>query len=195
MTGFVSKQVLRCLAAGAFMSAALGIGSASAVPINWHLQGVTFDDGGTASGSFTFDAAGGGYSNVNIVTTSGAVRSGDSYIAVCGTDVPSCNGLSPSNFSVLFLSSVATDQTGAPAFALNFGAPLTDLGGMIPIEFSIEASCDSPSCSAPDDNLPGRLASGFVTTAVPEPVSGGILLSGLGAMFALRRRRGAPKKP
>jgi len=193
MTGFTSKRVLRCLAAGAFMSAALGIGNASAVPINWHLSGVTFDDGGTASGSFTFDASGAGYSNVHIVTTPGGSRNGDTYIAVCATDVPSFDGISPPDgASVLFLSSLAADQAGAPAFALNLVAGLTDSGGTIPIDFAVEASCNSPTCDLPAD--PTRYASGFVTTAVPEPVSGGIMLSGLGAMFALRRRRRATKK-
>jgi hypothetical protein len=30
---------------------------AGAIPVNWTLSDVTFDDGGTATGSFTFDAA------------------------------------------------------------------------------------------------------------------------------------------
>jgi hypothetical protein len=39
------------------------------IAITWHLSGVTFDDGGTASGSFVYDAATAWYSQVSITTT------------------------------------------------------------------------------------------------------------------------------
>ena len=51
--------------------------AAHAQPLTWILQNVTFDDGGTASGSFTFDATTGSDSNVNIATTAGTVLTGN----------------------------------------------------------------------------------------------------------------------
>lgn len=47
--------------------------SASAVEVVWYLDGVTFDDGSTAEGSFTFDADSNTYSAFNITTTPGTI--------------------------------------------------------------------------------------------------------------------------
>ena len=41
---------------------------ANGVPLIWYLSGVEFTDGGTASGSFTYDADSNTYSNINITT-------------------------------------------------------------------------------------------------------------------------------
>jgi hypothetical protein len=49
--------------------------TASAVPIQWTLDGVTFIDGGTASGSFVFDADLSIYSSINTSTTAGSTCS------------------------------------------------------------------------------------------------------------------------
>lgn len=43
--------------------------AANATPIMWNLQGVTFDDGGTATGSFVYDADTSTYTAINIQTT------------------------------------------------------------------------------------------------------------------------------
>jgi hypothetical protein len=44
-------------------------GIASAAPVTWTLNGVTFDDGGTATGQFDYDADLKQYSNVSITTS------------------------------------------------------------------------------------------------------------------------------
>ena len=65
--------------------------AANAQPVTWYIQGVTFSDGGTASGSFNYDAATNSYSQVHITTTPGSVRAtGATYGFVCGQDVPAC---------------------------------------------------------------------------------------------------------
>ena len=46
---------------------------------NFTLDGVTFDDGGTASGGFTLDLTTGALSNVNITTSNTATFTGSSY--------------------------------------------------------------------------------------------------------------------
>src|SRR5581483_4694231 len=104
-----------------------------ATAITYTLNGVTFGDGGTASGSFTFDADAGApcsggsspcgtYSNVDVVTSLGSARGGATYTEVCGQDVPSCNGVSPDSTEVMFLTSTAANQNGMPALALFFTA-------------------------------------------------------------------------
>ena len=148
--------------------------AANAEVLTWFLDGVKFDDGGTARGSFNFDPdAGtpcstgaspcGRFSNVNITTTTGSMRTGATYRFVCGTDVPTCTGLSPDSTAKLDLTTTAADQTGMPGFALFFTsggaatppAGLTDFGGSIDISNSInggaglEGTCADAACSQP----------------------------------------------
>ena len=56
---------------------------AQAVPITWTFTGVTFDDGGTASGTFVYDPALGkvlsAVTATNITTTAGTTLSGYTY--------------------------------------------------------------------------------------------------------------------
>ena len=47
--------------------------SAHATPVVWYLSGVTFIDGGAASGSFTYDADTNTYSAISISTTAGSI--------------------------------------------------------------------------------------------------------------------------
>ena len=48
-------------------------------PVTYTLSGVTFGDGGTASGSFAFDPVTLAYSSINITTTSGSTLTGTTY--------------------------------------------------------------------------------------------------------------------
>jgi hypothetical protein len=57
----------------------LGFGSAQAIPVIWTLEGVLFEDGGTASGSFVYDADTSTFSDTYIVTTSGSMFPGEAY--------------------------------------------------------------------------------------------------------------------
>ena len=94
-----------------FGMAVVLVAHAVAVPVTWTLSGVTFGDGGIATGSFAYDASSNTYSNVNITTTTGSARSGAVYRFVCGQDVPGCNGLSPNDVSSLNLTTNAANQT------------------------------------------------------------------------------------
>ncbi len=183
----------------------------SASPIVWTLTGVTFEDGGTVSGTFTFNPdAGtpcgsvspcGTYSNVNIVTTSGSSRSGTTYSFVCGQNVPGCTGVSPNSTEVLFLASNMVNESGAPALALFFtgisGLPpqgLTDSGGIIDISNSSgevgtvqEASCSDASCSSPAS--PARSSNAGSVSSAPEPATWWLFTAGLGLMAILGSQR------
>ena len=125
---------------------------ATAQPLTYYVQGA-FADGGTFSGSFTYDAGSNRYSNVNITTTAGTVRTaGASYAFVCGQDVPTCTGVTPDATGYLNLTSTAADQTGLPAMSLVFPTPLStpalfaDTEGSL---FALEANCSNAACTAP----------------------------------------------
>jgi len=162
------------------MTALVLAASASAFPTTYTLVGVVFSDGGTATGSFTFDPATNLYSNVQITTTTGSVRTGASYQFVCGQDVASCTGVSPNDTQVLNLTTTMANQTGDPAFAIFF----TGVGGTqglgTGLSFDIsnsslsvgagqEASCSNAACASPV--APSRATvAGFVVAQVSEQV-------------------------
>jgi hypothetical protein len=160
--------------------AALGLLSAAALafPVRYNVN-VTFNDGGTATGSFTFDADAGTpcstgsspcgvYSNVNITTTAGTIRTtGATYTLVCGTNVATCTGVSPDSTEVLFLATNTANETGLPALALFFTAPgplppagLSDAATTADLSNTSagvgqEANCANAACSTP--TAPSRL--------------------------------------
>src|SRR5258708_39158259 len=66
--------------------------AAHAAPVAYTLIGVTLSDGGTASGTFNYDAAAKTYSNLNIVTTTAGTRSGATYISTSSCFAPDSVG-------------------------------------------------------------------------------------------------------
>jgi PEP-CTERM motif len=190
--------------------ALLAVG-ASADPIQWTLNGVTLNDGGIASGTFTFNPDSGTpcgsfspcgtYSDVDITTTTGSSRTGATYSFVCGQDVASCAAVSPDSTEVLFLTSDAANQSGDSAIAFFFTGigvfppqGLTDAGG-VAIDISgasgsvgtvQEANCLDATCTLPSGTVRSSDA-GTVSSTVPEPASWLLLLGGLGVMAALSR--------
>jgi hypothetical protein len=142
-------------------------GSASAAPVTWTLNGVTFQDGATASGSFVYDATTNTYSNVNITTSGGTILPGASYAFVC---TPPCGNDQPAPQLVLFLTAApASNQTGLTGLGLVFFGGLTDPPAKaIPLLFGVEATCDDPTCD--DLNEPGRVASGEIISVPPGPI-------------------------
>ena len=161
--------------------------SARMAPIVWTLSGVTFSDGGTASGSFTFDANTNTYSAPAITTTAGSVRGAASYSFAEGS-----SGL----LGAFFTTNPASDQTGLPALLLQFSAALTGSGGTVPLTgISEEATCASSDCSAvPSPATVRTVTAGFVTTnsvpTMPAWVTvGAALATFLAAAWILRGKR------
>ncbi|WP_438865009.1 PEP-CTERM sorting domain-containing protein [Neptunicella sp.] len=162
-----------------------------ATPIIWYLQEANFNSGGSASGSFMYDADLNLYSNINLITTPDAIREGNTFNFV--------NTTSPGDATTL-ISLTGDAITGSIELALGFAAPLTNAGGTIdiapyPTGFTVEGICNN-DCSG--INAPFRfLNSGFVSTTlfdntdanvVPEPSA--VTLFGIGCIvIALYRRR------
>lgn len=153
---FVVGIVLACLSA-----------AAAGTPLTWTLNGITFSDGGTASGSFTYDASTNTYSAISIVTTGGSSPAlNTTYSFVCTAP---CTGLTPSANNVLTLTaSPAGNLTGLPAFALLFSQALANGGGARSIAGSLNALCSNATCAAPV--APTRTVTGGVVVATVPPV-------------------------
>ena len=154
-----------------------------AAPLTWHLQGATFPDGGTASGSFVYDAATNAYSSINIVTTGGTVLPGATFTVLTSGDATFFGALEP------------TVVPGSRFLQLAFASALTGAGGSINLDFppsSFEATCSvANTCS---QGLPSRaFSAGLVTTnptAVPEPATAALLPAALLALAISRRMTG-----
>jgi hypothetical protein len=154
--------------AALFCIMTLGPGTAYASPVTWYLSGVTFDDGGTATGSFVYDAnATPAYSSINITTTAGTVLPGANYMFL-RPDLST-----PLNLRVLVTAAAPADLTGTHSFGLGFNAPLNFASGIVPIVGASEATCLTPTCNTSGSPFRGLIA-GAVTTTNPTPFTRGI---------------------
>ncbi len=155
--------------------AALAVG-AQAVPVTYILQGVTFNDGGTASGSFVYDDATNTYSNVNITTTPGAPPLGATYkftiFAPSATNVGLVT-VAPSS------GPPVTPPAGTPILILNFASPLAlGVASVNLTNFATESTCLIDGCGAGGGTLrlvtAGQVVSqiGFMTRYMTHIQSG-----------------------
>jgi len=148
--------------------------AANAFPITWVLQGVTFNDGGTASGSFAYDDVTNTYSNVNITTTavSGSLP-GATYTFTI---------FSPSSTHIDFVTvapSGTTPPVGDTEFFLTFASPLVQ--GVASVSLtpgfeSAENTCTSAGCVGGGSPLRDVTAGQVVA----------VQLAGNGAPFQIR---------
>ncbi|MBI5259445.1 MAG: PEP-CTERM sorting domain-containing protein [Burkholderiales bacterium] len=158
---------------GTLAAAALLAGTAAAAPVTWSLSGATLDDGSTASGSFTYDAATATYSNWSIHFTAGAQRPAIDYGASAAVNPLS----SPLNL-VLTLGNVSDYMN------LAFASALTDAGGTIALALGQSYDFTTKSWECGNCNNVRNFTGGAVTSTVPEPATlllVGTLLAGLAA--------------
>ena len=152
--------------------------SAQAMPVTWTLVDVTLSDGGTASGSFVFDAATLEYSDVAVNTTPGTIRPGDAYNDDLPRTVPSAR-------TITFWT-----PNSLPRFVMIFGEDLTDAGGTVLIApgllSSFEYDCSTPDADCfqiiPDSR---RFVTGGSVTATAPPVVVEINVNGVESWDAL----------
>jgi hypothetical protein len=193
------KRIGIAAAVAAGLLTALAATSATADPVTWTFQGVTLADGGTVSGSFTYDAdAGpnGSYSNVNVVTAGGSQLPGATYVAVLGGRTGGDSFANAGDVSFVTAGGSADGQTG---LFLDFNTNLTNAGGNVTINptLSSEATCLAGGFPC-GPNVPGRLVSagslqGVPVAPVPTLSEWAMIILGsllaLGAMTMIARRR------
>jgi len=162
---------------------AIGIPTAFAAPIQWVLQDVIFDDGGTASGTYIYDADTSSLSDISIITTSGTNPSfpGETFI------FPAAPGQPPNHISV----GTALPQgswAGIYRLILDLDGDMDNTGGTLQIQpLSQEMLCELDSCGATKIRY---ITSGSVS-AVPIPAAIWLFGSGLIGLVGFARSKKA----
>jgi hypothetical protein len=147
---------------------ALGFATRASAQITWTLNDVTFNNGNTATGSFTTNAGVTAFESINVSVT--GPDSAADFTATIGVDsyLPNLIGLGDSGFSeflALFLSPNS----------------LTNAGGIVPI---LGGGFDCPN-SGPCGTLITNSDTELIGTT-PEPATGGLMLLGLGLLMRKR---------
>ena len=175
--------------------------AAQAGLVTWTLSNVQFDDGGSVSGYFQFDAVNLTVANYNLVTTGGNATNfpGLTYSSTTKTVDPYYNGFG-GLASISFYDVAPNNTVGGGAYRsliLEFNGLLTNLGG----SFSVDAGAlSSGSIECYNCNPNRKVVSGGSITGVPvaevdpssstpEPGTLGLITAGSIAAFVLRRRR------
>jgi hypothetical protein len=170
-------------------------GSASAIPVQWTLEDVVFADGGTASGSFVFDADTSTYSRTDIVTTSGSILQGQSYHRDGLTNLNPAivwflGGSGPAaQLGLVFLPpGVVYEPNGA--FGPN---PLTNSGGWLSLDTLNGGEVDACyiSCYDPLSLSRNFVSGGAFGVAVPLPPAVWLFGSALAGLGWVRRKNTA----
>lgn len=154
---------------------------ASADGASWTLSGVTFNDSGTASGSFSYNALTNTYSSIDITTSATSVFAGATYTSLSGVFGSSSSGA---------LLGASGDLTNTALLYLLFDLDLTNSGGTVPVTTggfllgSVEGTCGNAGCTL---STPLRFvtAGDVVGTPVSTPEPSALLLLSIGLVTLL----------
>ena len=166
--------------------------AASANPVFWSLNNVSFGDGTVVTGSFTVDADTSAFTGLSLTTSGGSSVAAESNWFFAPGDTSNSSGAA----GFLAVDSQAADLTGAFLISLfvTDGSTFTNAGGTLNLGFMIAGTCGNSTCGTYNTDLPfSNTGSGqFVSGAVPEPstfILGGsvLLLGGLRKLLVAMR--------
>jgi hypothetical protein len=175
-------------------AAALTMWSSAAFssPVQWTLTDVLFEDGGTATGSFVYDADTNEFSTISIATSGGTLSPPASYSSL----------LIGSAGDAALVPAAGPDLTGSALLQLIFQFPLTNAGGIVflidpffPTASSFEGTCLNAACTSVDFGrlmVDGGVIGTPLSATVPVPAGGALLFSAIGLLGGLRRLRHVP---
>jgi hypothetical protein len=166
-----------------FASLLLVVLPVSAAPVTWTFQNVVFVDGGSAAGSFIYDAATDIFSDIDITTTAGSVLSDAAY----GISNPYLSSATTISYGTTLAQFVYAegDLTGTQSMLFSMDGLLTNQGGSITISDSAEVACINSNCGI---YAASRIMVSGHITAVPIPAAVWLFGSGLAGLGWFRRK-------
>jgi len=168
------------LATALVVVAAFAAPPSDAATINWVLSGVTFDDGGAASGTFSTDSTSGNVITFNITTTAGTTLGGAVYDWTA-INTFSSNGIySPNSF-------ILTNFDTSTYINLEFVNPLTG-AGIDELILSGGGNYASYECAICNP-VRGIVSGEAIAATTPLPAALPLFASGLGGLGLLGWRR------
>jgi hypothetical protein len=120
--------------------------SAIAFPVTWTLSGATFGDGGTASGSFVYDADTNTLSNWSVSVAGGNTGTFPAVTYDTTTSQSLIAGQGTSGVGIMFCIG-GTCAGNVRQLRMPAASPLTDAGGTIGINLSSPAQAECFNCS------------------------------------------------
>ncbi len=184
MRSYLRTSLIMCCAV-LMLGLAAVFAPAKAIPVTWTLQDWTFNDGGSASGSFVYDADTNVFSDMFIATTNGSARTGAIYGSVINGGDTAISAVPFAGFPSLLSS---------PNLMVMFAEQLTNAGGLVNVFMGQEATCNNAACT----NVTGPLRfleEGAAVSAVPIPAALPLFLTGLVALVAVSRRKRPQQVP
>ena len=145
--------------------------------INWNLNGVTFSDGTTASGSIVMDPTARTWSSFSVSTAAGTLAAFTFDTSNSGLYFG--GGAGPNNFILM-------EKTGRRYFNFSFVDAMNPAGGSFALNTASSYEC--MNCNPFRRVTAGSLSS-EAAAAVPEPATTALLLPALGLMGWISRRR------
>lgn len=167
----------------------------SAAVVTWTFQNAFWDDGGTITGSFDYDADTDIYSNINITTTDGGGTA-----TVFGASYTGTSHSGSGNTTLVIYSDSSThplDAIGEERLDLAFFGPapdydpLTNAGGTYTVDtISAETLCIAGTCGfgEKDDRYISSGTIFGVAAVVPVPAAAWLFASALGLIGWTRRK-------
>jgi hypothetical protein len=155
---------------------------AKAVPIQWTFDNVTFNDGGTVTGSFVYDYTTLAISSINVQSTTGSAFGGATYTTGInafpggGGVVLATDQVSPSN-----------DLAGENLLGLILVFPVATTAGLSSLSESV-CPLSGPCIQGTFTTLRTVTSGNLVGTVIPVPAALPLLVSGFAVLAAVRRR-------
>lgn len=161
----------------------LFVGTANAIPVQWNLNNIAFDDGTSVTGSYFYDADLNAWSDWDITVENGSLS------AFTYTNLNSqTNGANQSALGFLYV-----DNAFSRYINFNFLGEMTNLGGTIDLELASgftnfqTGSWECDNCSTYRWITSGSVSS----NSVPEPSIIMLLSLGLVGIGISRKKRSA----
>jgi hypothetical protein len=154
--------------------------SAQAIPVVWTLADAVFDDGGIATGSFTYGADTEIYSDINIVTTAGNQQPIPLYPGASYGDL-NTNTI-PGGHILIYETGTVTDY----GLALYWQGGLSNAGGNIALEIG---NTSGHSYEIYLSEFKQRFLTSGTISAIPIPGAVWLFGSALAGLGWLQRRK------